>query len=87
MEKLTMGCHEPSTATGVLAWMLRRRWGLTALREHARLKLDRLDYVGRGATEAARRRADASADYAARLRTLAGCMSRGPRSRAACGQA
>ena len=37
-----MRCREPSTATGVLAWMLRRRWGLTALRENARLKLDRL---------------------------------------------
>ena len=60
--------------------MLRRRWGLTALRENARLKLDRLEYVGRGATVAARRRAEASEDFAARLRVVAGCTRRGSRN-------
>ena len=73
-------CREPSAATGVLAWMLRRRWGLTALRENARLKLDRLEYVGQGATVAARRRAEDSEDFAARLRVVAGCTRRGSRS-------
>ena len=82
-----MRCREPSTATGVLAWMLRRRWGLTALRENARLKLDRLEYVGRGGTVAARRRSEAWADYEARLRVVAGCASRGSGSRVARGVA
>ena len=67
--------------------MLRRRWGLTALRENARLKLDRLEYVGPGATVAARRRAEAWADYEARLRVVAGCARRGSRSRVARGVA
>ena len=55
-----MRCADPGRATGGLAWLLRRRWGLTALRENARLKLDRLEYVGRGATAALQRRAIAS---------------------------
>ena len=36
-------------AIGPLAWLLRRRWGLTAVRETARPKLDRLQFVGAGA--------------------------------------
>ena len=36
--------------------MLRRRWALTALRENARLKLERLEFVGRGTAAAAARR-------------------------------
>ena len=43
----------------MLAWMLRRRWAMTAVRQAARLKLARLEYVGRGAVAAAARRARA----------------------------
>ena len=51
----SMGCGDDGSARGILAWMLRRRWGMTALRENARLKLERLEYVGRGAQAAADR--------------------------------
>ena len=34
-----MGCREEAGAHGIIAWSLRRRWALTAMREHARLKL------------------------------------------------
>ena len=45
----SMGCPDVAAAVGCLAWMLRRRWGMAALRENACLKLERLAYVGRGA--------------------------------------
>ena len=77
----SMRCEDPATATGVLAWLLRRRWGLTMLRENARLKLDRLEFVGRGALAASRRRAGAAEAHAARLRALAGTLLSGPRAR------
>ena len=32
-------------AKGAFAWLLRRRWGITALRENARLRLDRHDHL------------------------------------------
>ena len=51
-----MGCIGEEQAVGCLAWLLRRRWGLTAVRECARLKLERLAFVGRGAAAASRRR-------------------------------
>ena len=51
---------------GILASTLRRRWGMTALRANARLLLDRLAYVGRGATAAAHRRISNRALHAAR---------------------
>ena len=51
-----LDCQDENAAKGILAWMLRRRWGLTALRECARLKLERLAFVGRGAGAAAERR-------------------------------
>ena len=41
-----MKAKNPEQAKGAVAWLLRRRWGMTALRENARLKLDRLQYVG-----------------------------------------
>ncbi len=82
---LREGCPKPPEAvhaTGVLAWLLRRRWGLTALRENARLKLDRLEFVGRGATAAARRRRVQAAEaYAARQRAMAGTLQSGSRAR------
>ena len=58
----------PSEAQGILAWMLRRRWGMTALREAARLKLERLQFVGRGAAAAADRRVAFAAPSAAARR-------------------
>ena len=65
-------------AKGPLAWLLRRRWALTALRGAARLKLERLEYVGRGAVAAADRRHDAATDTAARARRAACVFPRGP---------
>ena len=71
----------PSEARGGLAWLLRRRWALTAVREHARLLLARLEYVGRGANPAAQRRALAEGEAAAARR--ASCWQRrGPHLRA-----
>ena len=67
-----LGCVDVSAACGLLAWTLRRRWALTALRENARLKLDRLALVGRGAEAAAQRRLQANTLYAARARAAAG---------------
>ena len=77
-----MRCDDPGHAIGTLAWLLRRRWGLTALRENARLKLDRLQYVGRGAAAAIQRRTLASQAHAARQRAAACTFLSGPRARA-----
>ncbi len=77
-----MRCDDPAHATGVLAWILTRRWGLAALRENARLKLDRLEFVGRGAAAAALRRVSALEAQQAGLRAAAGCLLSGPRARA-----
>ena len=63
-----MGCPDETSAIGCLAWLMRRRWGIAALRENARLKLDRLACVGRGAASAALRRQRAEAEYALRAR-------------------
>ena len=38
----SMHAASPAEAKGGLAWLLRRRWAMTALRENARLKLERL---------------------------------------------
>ena len=48
-------------ARGALIGMLIRRWGMAALRANARLLLDRLAHVGRGAAAANDRRASAFA--------------------------
>lgn len=77
-----MRCEDPSSAIGSMAWLLRRRWGLTALRENARLKLGRLQYVGRGAAAASQRRALGSEAHAARQRAAACTLLSGPRARA-----
>ena len=66
----TMRAREPQDANGTLAWLLRRRWGMTAWRSAARLLLDRLAYVGRGAGRATGRRA-AAAEAAAEARRAA----------------
>ena len=52
-----MGATNEQGAIGGLAWLLRRRWAMTALRENARLKLERMEMVGAGAGIAADRRA------------------------------
>ena len=62
----SMGCQDEAGARGIIAWALRRRWALTAMREHARLKLSRLQFVGPGAGRAALRRSNAQAAWAAR---------------------
>ena len=52
---------------------------MTALRENARLKLERFEYVGRGAVAAVERRAVAGSRAAARARAGAVLSSmRGP---------
>ena len=63
-----MQCQDELAAIGSLAWLLRRRWGMTALRENARLKVERLAFVGRGAAAAALRRQRGEAAHAARAR-------------------
>ena len=66
-------------AQGVLAWMLRRRWGMTALREAARLKLEPLEFVGRGAAAASDRRLAAASSVALAARRAACSFWQGPR--------
>ena len=72
-----MHCHSrsmrcsPEDGRSGLIWMLRRRWGFTAVRENARLLSERLEYVGRGATAAASRRRQSMNDAAAHARRAA----------------
>ena len=66
-----LGCNDGAAACGTLAWNLQRRWGMTVLRENARLKLERLAFVGRGAEAAAHRSLSASTLHAARARAAA----------------
>lgn len=69
----------PIQAQGILAWMLRRRWGITALRKAARIKLECLEFVGRGAAEASDRRL-AFASSATRMSRRDACSFwQGPR--------
>ena len=74
-----MRCRDAGAAVGALAWMLRRRWALTALRENARLKLERLEFAGRGAAAAATRRVTGRAAHAMRARGTAVFLARGLR--------
>ena len=62
-----------------LIWRLRRRWGLTTLRANARLLLDRLALVGRGAAIAADRRRDARRMHSMELHSSLEWSRRGPR--------
>ena len=68
-----MRSRNAEEAKGALAWLLRRRWALTALRENARLTLERLEFVGRGAAAAAARRNTAAVGAGARARRAATC--------------
>ena len=78
----TMGARDATLAQGVLAWLLRRRWGMAALRENAHLKLEHLEYVGRGAADAMARRHAAAVSSEARARSTAVLDAvRGPRIR------
>ena len=74
----SMRATSPDAAFGSLVWLLRRRWGIAAWRAHARLLLDRLEYVGAGATAAAERRATARAGAAEARRAACG-LQRGRR--------
>ena len=67
---------EPDRMQSALAATLRRRWGMTALRANARLLLERLSYVGRGAVAAADRRESSRILFAARSMS---CRGSGPR--------
>ena len=69
---------EPDSVRGGLAWLLKRRWALTAARAAARLTFDRLSSVGTGASAAMARRAVAECP-AARARRAACAGVRGPR--------
>ena len=74
-------------AQGTLVWLLRRRWGLTALRGNARLLLARLEYVGSGAVAAASRRSAAAGVGRQRARALRAACSLAapwPRGRRRC---
>ena len=77
-----MRCPDAAAAKGAIAWLLRRRWAFAALREAARLKIERLEHVGSGAAAAARRRSEAQAGFEARTRAAAVSSAlRGPAAR------
>ncbi len=75
----SMRVASPDAAQGILAWMLQRRWGMTAQREAARLELERLEYVGHGAVAAADRRLATASSAAAAARRAACSFWQGPR--------
>ena len=70
---------DTEAAQGAIAWLLKRRWALTAARENARLTLSRLDQVGHGAPAASARRRAAEGERA-RARRAACLGVRGPRA-------
>ena len=76
---IDMRSRSPPDACGALAWLLRRRWGMTALREAVRLKLERLEFVGHGAAAAADRRSSAWVSSSAAARRAACQFWQGPR--------
>jgi hypothetical protein len=76
--RMSMGAKDPVEARAALVWLLRRRWGLAALRANARLTIDRLEFVGRGAVAAADRRTDAATRWQHRCRQDAICARNGP---------
>ena len=66
-----MRARGPDEVRGALAWLLRRRWGFTALRESARLLLDRVHLLQPGVASGGSRRDLRSGEVAARSRVLA----------------
>jgi hypothetical protein len=77
--RLALQAATPQGAKATLIWLLQRRWGMAALRANARLLLERLGHVGRGATAAASRRSNARSEFSARAHLYASWASRGPR--------
>ena len=73
-----MRAREPADAHGTVAWLLRRRWGMTAWKSTVRLLLDRLEYVGNGSMRAHGRRVAAS-EAAAAARSAAHWLFKRPR--------
>ena len=74
----SMLARDPEEARGSVAWLLKRRWGVTAARAAARLTLSRLEFVGRGAAAAVNRRREATG-RAAQARRASCWQRRGPR--------
>ena len=68
-----MKASNEKEAKGALAWLLRRRWALTAVRENARLTLDRLQYLGAD-TKSDERAAKGAADAPSRLKARADAL-------------
>ena len=66
-----MRAQSPEEVRGALAWLLRRRWGFTALRESARLLLDRVHLLHPGVSAGTARRDLRSVEVAARSRVAA----------------
>ena len=70
-----MKASNEKEAKGALAWLLRRRWGMMAIRENARLTLDRLAYAGAERRGASQDRSMARAASRAKARTDALALS------------
>ena len=69
-----MKAKKEEHAHGALMWLLRRRWGMTALRENARLILERLPYIGAGARSKFDRSARALAQAGKRAKARADAL-------------
>ena len=73
-----MGALNVTQAAGCLTYMHQKKWGIMAMRGAARLKIDRLEFVGgRQGADASNRRTDARATHAARMRAMAWSATRG----------
>ena len=69
-----MKAKNATSAKGALVWLLRRRWGMTVLRENARLTLERLQYVGDSSTRKDERAAAAMAKSHTRCKARADAL-------------
>ena len=69
-----MKARKEEEAIGALVWLLRRRWGMTAVRENARLTLDRLQYVGSNPRSKGEREFQAVANAESRCRSRADAL-------------
>lgn len=74
-----MRAAAPNEAQNTLAWLVRRRWAITALRENARPKLQRVEYVVGGAAAVADRRVASRYAFLAQARRSACRFWQGPR--------
>ena len=73
-----MKARKEDEAIGALVWLLRRRWGITAIRENARLTLDRLQYVSSNPRSKGEREFQAVANAESRCRSRADRKGEGP---------